>query len=308
MMTTRSNFNPTILVSTPARQEPDVLAGSVLASLTRPLYYKLSWGPLRSVILGALTLGILPVVLIPRWMRNIVAQHEQQLWHLAEWLRVQTADPDTAELQKSAEQIRYSPLIAMLTYAAVLVAVGAVLAHFIDRSFSLRELYRFAFHVSTSAASITFAVAISIAALLDIAHQVYHQQHIERYLQRFNQVIQRQDLRPIPEPPLQLGLRPTWIIAALFMVMIGAPWGFMVLLAAGAHRRYTISTSVMTRAALADRLRALLAQRRPMMRLPKPITVVRACIRPNCRAPLSEEANFCPRCGTAAVRKMDVVA
>jgi hypothetical protein len=115
-------------------------------------------------------------------------------------------------------------------------------------------------------------------------------------------------LRPVDEPPLQLGLRATWIIAGLAMVMMGAIWGFPVLLAAGAHRRYTISTSVLTRAALADRLRALLAQRRPTMRIPKPITIVRACLRPNCRAPLSEEANFCPRCGTPAVRKMDVVA
>jgi hypothetical protein len=241
-------------------------------------------------------------------MRNIIAQHEQQLWHLAEWLRVQTSDPDAAALQESAEEIRFSPLLAIGMWAAVLVAAGAVLAHFSNAPFSVRAAYRFAFHLPASPAAVTFAVAISIAALLNLAHQVYHQQHIERYLHRFNQIIQRQELRPVPEPPLHLGLRPTWIIAAMFMVLMGALWGFPVLLAAGAHRRYTISTSVMTRAALADRLRALLAQRRPTMRIPKPITIVRACIRPNCRAPLSDEASFCPRCGTPAARKMDVVA
>jgi hypothetical protein len=65
---------------------------------------------------------------------------------------------------------------------------------------------------------------------------------------------------------------------------------------------------VRMRSLLAERLRAMLLERRPRMRVPSPIQIVRACVRPTCRAPLPSDASWCPRCGTKAIRTMDVVA
>ncbi|HWP39791.1 MAG TPA: zinc ribbon domain-containing protein, partial [Tepidisphaeraceae bacterium] len=85
--------------------------------------------------------------------------------------------------------------------------------------------------------------------------------------------------------------------------------GLALMLAAGAHRRYTNRSSVRIRAELAERLRGMLLQRRPMMQVPRPISVMRTCIRPNCRAKIPTVANYCPRCGTRAVAPtIEVVA
>jgi hypothetical protein len=88
----------------------------------------------------------------------------------------------------------------------------------------------------------------------------------------------------------------------------GAFWGLPVMLAAGAHRRYTIVASARMRGLLAENMRTMLRARRPAVRIPAPITPIKMCVRPNCRSPLASAANFCPRCGTRIAKSVDVVA
>jgi hypothetical protein len=302
-----SQFIPTSR-SISGDDQPDLLASAVLNSLTRPLYHGLSWGPLRTCVVAWLTVGVLPMFLLLRWLKDFIATQQQQLWHLAEWMRVQGGDHDATELQKASHRVRFNMPLAILSGALVLVAIGAVVAYFSHHTFSYRALLRFAFHAPVTPPQLVFTFALSAAAVCHWAHVVWHQQNVEHYLRWFNQLMTRQAQDEVRLPRLELGLDGTWIVAGVVLAVAGGLWGVPVLLAAGAHRRYIIEGSVRMRSTLAERLRAMLLERRPRMRIPSPIQIVRSCVRPNCRAPLPSAASWCPRCGTKAIRRMDVVA
>ncbi len=298
-------FNPTIRI-TGGEDEPDLLAGGVLNGLTRPFYHPLSHKLVPSFLMALVTMGLLPLALMVRWLRDFIAQQEQQFWHLAEWLRLQSGDPDAQELEQAAQRLHHHAGLALLTRLFMLAAVVAAAMHFSTRPFDLRSLYRFAYQMPASTEAIVYALALSAAGVCHWAHLAWHQQNVERYVRLFSHIAARNGLAEVPLPATELGLRPMWIIAGIILASGGALWGIPVMLAAGAHRRYIKGASVQTRAILAERLRALLRQRRPAMRLPQPITVIRTCVRPNCRAPLPTPASYCPRCGTRVVRKMEV--
>jgi hypothetical protein len=303
-----SQFNPTIRVVHP-NDEPDLLAGAVLNSLAQAPYRKLSIGLAPSLILSILTLGFVPIIATMRRLRGFIAIQEQQFWHLAEWMRLQAGDADAGELQKAARQIRFNVTLAAMTGLPLLFAIGALAMHYTDRPFDLDNLFRFIYRMPDTREALFFDLAISAAAVCNWAHLVWHQQNVERYLRWFNLIVSRRENLPeVPLPRLELGLWPLWIIAGLVLAMSGALWGIPVMLAAGAHRRYIRNIDPPTRAALAERLRSMLLQRRPAVRVPKPVVVERICVRPNCRSPLQMTASFCPRCGTRVARVMDVVA
>ncbi|WP_428938369.1 zinc ribbon domain-containing protein [Fontivita pretiosa] len=301
-------LSPTIRIP-PPQHEPDLLAGAVLRSLTRPLYRRVSAGPLLAVLASVISGGVLTLLLLPRWLRDLIAQEQQQLWHLAEWMRLQSGDVDATDLQPLAQQVRLNIPLALLTWLCCGAALAVVFAHFAERPFTPAELGRFVFSVPSGQAPLLYTVAISAAAVLHWIHVVWHQLNVERYIRYFNHLLLRQQQPELPLPKLELGLRPVWIALGVGLSAAGGLWGLPLMLAAAAHRRYTTRSSVRQRAELAERLRAMLLQRRPMMRVPRPISVMRTCIRPNCRAAIPTVANFCPRCGTRAVaRAMEVVA
>jgi hypothetical protein len=302
-----TQFNPTIRIVQPD-DEPDLLAGAVLNSLTRPMHRGFAIGIVPAFAFTLLTIGIAPVLSMTRRLRMLIVQQEQQLWHLAEWMRLQTGDAEAIELQKSSQQIRFNMPLALLTGLFVLIAVCAIGMHFTGQPFVLREMYRFAFRFPATPEAVIFAFSLPAAAVCNWAHLAWHQQNIERYVRWFNHLASRQNLQEIALPPIELGLRPLWIVTGLLISLTGALWALPVMLAAAAHRRYIRVGSPKVRAALAERLRAMLLARRPMMRVPKPVAFVRNCLRPNCRSPMPTSASFCPRCGTRAARAMDVVA
>lgn len=300
-----SRFHPTSRLILPDN-EPDLLAGAVHDSLTRKLYYKLSWSVGLTLIMSILTAGLAPMIAMLTWLRGVIAQHEQQLWHLAEWIRIQTGDPDALALQQSASEIRFRPALAGVTVLGlILAAVGlGMQLQYAD----LRELYSLAFSFPRSLPGLLFVTGISLAALSNWMHSVMHQVRVRQYLRGFNAMTTKHGLDPIPLAGLDLGVRPLWILGGVILTFTGALWGLPVMLAGGAHRRYTIGTSVLLRSMLAERMRAMLSARKPAIRLPAPVVPARTCVRPNCRAPLVSAAAFCPRCGTRAAALLDVVA
>jgi hypothetical protein len=268
----------------------------------------MSWSAPRAFVATILTCGILPTVRIPSWLRHITAQHQQQFWHLGEWLRLQTNDPDSAEMQQLSHRIHVNHFLAGLMWLFISAAITAMATFFAGQNVQIRDLYRFAFGRPISPNQLIFLAGISLAAACNWIQIILHQRSVQRCLSCFNRIAARNGFDALPEPKLELGFSPLWIIAGMVLAAKGAVWALPVMLAAAAHRRYTMVGSVRIRAMLAERVRQMLLQRRPSMRVPQPVTIVRSCIRPNCQAPLASIAVFCPRCGTRAAKSMEIVA
>lgn len=302
-----SQFHPTSRMLLP-EHEPDFLAGAVHDSLTRKLYYPLSWGVGTTLVAAVLSCGIAPIVAMLGWLRGVIRQHEQQFWHLGEWLRLQTGDPDAAELQKLAQQIQFRPALAAGTAIGLAVAIVGLLMHFNSMPFDIRAVFAFAYEFPRGLLGILFSMGLIGASACNWIHSSIHQQSVERCVRFFNTMAEEHGLEPIPLAGPDLGLRPLWIGGGVLLTIAGAIWGVPVMVAGGAHRRYTIGTSVLIRSMLAERMRTILETRRPPIRVPAPVVAARTCVRPNCRAPIHSAAGYCPRCGTKAARLMDVVA
>lgn len=288
---------------------PDPLAEAVLNCLTRPIYTRLSWGAPLTFIMALVTLGIVPVVAMLGWLRGLIAQHQQQLWHLAEWLRLETGDTNAALLQKAAERIRLKKIFTILSITFVSAAASIIIGLLATGSLQWQQILSFGLQPPTTGLQFLFSVLIIAAAICNWLQQIWHQMNMHRFLNGFNAITEKHGLEQIElKKPVEHGLGVVWIIGGLILALQGAYWGLPVMLAAGAHRRYTSGQSVILRGALAERLRAILLARRPVLEVPGPAVPARVCHRSNCRAPLSSIASFCPRCGTRVSRWSEVVA
>jgi hypothetical protein len=173
----------------------------------------------------------------------------------------------------------------------------------------LRSLYGLIFTLPQTPEAIVFTLSIIAGAVCNWVHLAWHQRNMNRWIAQFNSIAPHFAAEPIPLPAFVAGVRPLWILAGIALSANGAIWPIPLMLAGAAHRRYTLVASVKLRAALGQRLRTILNNRRPPLRMPRPMpTVIRACIRPSCRASLPVDAAFCPRCGTRAANAVDVVA
>jgi hypothetical protein len=99
---------------------PDHLAGAVLRSLQRPLTFHRSPGPLRTLVLSLITLGVYPLFEWSRLLRDFGRLERQQLWHLAEWLRLQTGSADAKAMRDAADRMAGRRLLDIAAAAWVL--------------------------------------------------------------------------------------------------------------------------------------------------------------------------------------------
>src|SRR5258706_10133425 len=105
-----SQFHPTNLSVEPP-PPPDYLAGAVLQGLSRPIGGRLSWGVLKSLFLGAVSFGLLPILAWTPGFRAFVIAEQQQLLHLAQWVRQNSAHPLARQLESDAVELRPRTMI-----------------------------------------------------------------------------------------------------------------------------------------------------------------------------------------------------
>lgn len=286
---------------------PDHLAGGVLRSLSRSFRGHFSWGVLATLFFGLISLGILPLL---RWTQTFwqyVRLERQQLWHLAEWLRLQTAHPDAATLPAEADNIRLRGFLA----AAAWVWVGAVVIFFITQLWHDSSAARTLFDSTLGARAgdapfhrrdlyLAWTIGLFAAYTLHWLAVQLHAGDVRRFVEKFNRVAAWEGFAPIARPRLGLGAQPLWLLAAAGMVVAGAVWGLPLMLAGAVQRRYISRTSARVRAEAADRVRTILLLRRPVLRVPPFARPTILCRTERCRAPIPLLANFCARCGARA--------
>ena len=289
-----------------AQGETDHLAASVLRSLGRSFKDQFSLTAADAAIGGLLTFGILPLWKLHRQFRDYIAFEKQQLWHLAEWLRVRRGGDDTLALHDALRKHRTSFFLSLVKVLGIVAFIGVVFAEFNGR-FQLRGLIDQTYRANWVRYWDRYEVWMAWVAGLSIAYGAHwlqvirHEHRLEKFAVRFNKVAVREGVAPIADPPFDLGLNTGWIVGAGLLAWLGgALWAIPMALAAAVQRRYINGTATRVRGDLLDRARTMIAQQRPAVAVPTYVIHGRRCDNPRCRAAIKAGARFCSRCGTSS--------
>jgi hypothetical protein len=315
-----TTFNPSVSF-TPGSpsfdppDRPDQLAESVLASLSRPRwgYRSRPWGPIKTFILGALTGGLLPLLIWPRRLRNLMIVEQQQLWHLAEWLRLRTGKPEATALRDESAALGPAAAPSFLPLLLAILAVLALLhltaAFNFNPDHFRRLLYTFPDPSWRSIRNRPYTdfwrqwtLLISAGYLIHWLQVRHHARRLRQYVKQFNAITAAEGIGPVWAHRIGIGFHPLWAILAIVGIWRGAFWAVPMALAGVAHARYVRITSRGIRGQLAGRVKTMLMRHRPALNLrptpnsPPPLP----CVNERCRSPLPPGSQFCPRCGTRA--------
>ncbi len=314
-----STFTPTQWTLEPPNV-PDQLAQAVMQSMSRPIGKKRPWGPLKSLVLGGLSFGLLPLISWPRHFANFVVSEQRQFWHLVEWLRLRGGEKDTDKLVNSVRDtgpmgtIWLVPLVIFAVLAMNFLPWSGQQWGWLPNIFrSTYQLHRTWWQSAWAPAmpSHLYRVWTICLGVAYVSHWLHVKQHIgdvKRMLWRINPILARHGQEPLSIIQAGVGLRPLWVAAAVIGAMWGAWWAIPAALAGSAHYHYTMSTSLSIRSELARRVHAMLLEHRPPMDVPTPHRFRAVCRNELCGKAIASEAAFCPRCGTPVTRSVDAVA
>jgi hypothetical protein len=320
-----SQFTPTQWTLEP-NTRPDHLSAAVLHSLSRRAL-GLTWGPIKTVILGGLTFGTLPLIVWPRKFARFVAFERQQLWHLVEWLRIRTGEDEAAALRDSVRQTAAVPTLWIVPLIMlVILAVNFVSwTHTPGFDFStilsgtyffngsrpeVMAMHRWGRHMWAVPVHFygVWTLCLSIAYASHWLHVQQHAADVHRLVRRMNLIFARQNVPLVGFIGPGIGLRPLWILAAIVGVAFGAWWAIPAALAGAVHQRYIERASTRVRGELAERVRSLLQEQRPAVDVPTPHGFRIVCRNQLCEKSAPTGAVFCPRCGTRLASRFEAVA
>ena len=286
--------------------ETDHLAASVLRSLGRSFRDQFSLTSSEATVSALLTFGVLPLWSMHRQFRDYIIREKEQLWHLAEWLRVRRGGDETLALHEALKRHRTSLLLSIGKFLGAAAFVGSVFHELHDR-FRLRYLINDTYKVNwlrdvdNEQIWIAWVCGLGIAYGLHWVQVMLHERRLERFVECFNRVAVREGVAPITDPPFDLGINGGWVVGAGLLAWFGgALWAIPMALAGAVQRRYINHAATRVRGELLDRARAMIAQQRPAVAVPTFVIHGRRCDNPRCRAALKAGAKFCSRCGTSA--------
>lgn len=314
-----SQFTPSTTTIEPALP-PDYLAGAVLEGLSRPLGGRRAWGLARSVILGLISFGFVPVIVWSRKLRQTATAEQQQYVHFAQWMRANSNNPEVAVLQRDAQRIGAWSLFRLFSLAFALISLVAMvnLLRFQTNwgDALMRGTYHFPRFDSVRYRSTLLAQLFNVwnvgLFVAYVSHWIALQSYagrVRRFYRRFNRIAAAEGIDIVAPPYFDTGIRIPWLIAGIAMAAGGhAFWAIPMALAGALQRRYVLASSTRVRAALAHRLRAMMMRRRPEMQVAMPVWLRNLCPNSVCRKALRDGTNYCPRCGARAPKALNRVA
>ena len=318
------NVNNPHLRSIDPPDGPDYLASGVLQALARPFGAYKSWSFLRTTIRAVLTFGLGPIITLPRRFREFVTMEQEQYWHLAEWLRLNSPHPDAARLCEDAETLRPRYEFQMLAwlataFVAVLFFTQLGRGHGFNSSWFSQllectwlfqhEPIRYLPPLLARKLYVVWSVGLGVGYLCYWQQIRSHEAAVSAFLARLNRITTTDGFPPVKLMTLNARIgKPVWVLGAVAFGLVGAWWGIAMMIAAAAHRAYVIRISVHTRAALAHQLRAMLLRRHPSMKVPLPIYLRHRCKNDLCRCQVPSHALYCPRCGRKLSPPLSVIA
>lgn len=312
-----AGFNPTARVLNPP-EPPDYLSNAVLQSLSRPPFEKYSWGAFATFVFGGLTFGLLPLLMAMRRHREYILTERDQLHHLSDWLRIQFTGAAGALPEIPEEIDRGIQPFYLLSMLSGFVTLWIVLSHTFHGGWKYGELVRVAYGTPWMLIATWQRIgspwldwlvpAMTAGHLSHWLMGVMHSINSRRYVRKFNGVALQVGLSPVELPALSLGFRPLWVVGAILFLALHAPWAAVMMLAGASQRRYIRLDGMKIRLALAQRVRDILAVKRPLAAVPVSAALRNRCRDDQCRAALPVLAKFCPRCGRRVTEEVDRIA
>jgi hypothetical protein len=298
-----STFTPTSIRFDPP-DAPDDLGGAVLRSLARSLPEKASWGPVKTLFLGAISFGLLPLLILPRRLRWFETGQRGLLRYAQSWLSTKHGIPDDAGRNPG----NVSSVEALAELAGVVGLALGLIAYFSHPAFSHLKIWSvtWGFHSfarahpgQAEAARLHFAwlAFLSVAYMIHFLAVNYELGELRRTVRDINALVSRGGLNPISRPQLLGGAWPLWIFGGLILSTTGALWGIPMMLAAAAQRRYINHTSRDARQGVARVVRDAMCRDRLESRVFVPRSLRPQCPNEKCAARIPPGARFCPSCG-----------
>jgi hypothetical protein len=288
------------------RETPDYLAGALLQSLMRPLQGPFSFSFIGTLFLSFISLGLFPLALLPGRLRGFTRRERDQLYHLAQWLRVQFGSDADQVWDPTRGMNRLLLLSRVLVYGSIAAILFRFAGYLVDGG-SLADLFNATIGAPTQRLQQPWLMHTDLflwwMSWLGVGYtacwlaNLGHQARIRGFVERFNTLMSGKGLAPVAIAPITLGLHPLWVITGLLCAGNGLIWAIPAALAGSAQRRYTTRESRAIRADLAQRVREILAAMRPEVRFAIPVILRRKCTTDRCWARLPNNAGFCPRCG-----------
>jgi hypothetical protein len=315
-----SSFTPTQFTMEPP-DRPEHLAAAVMQSLSRQLPKPQPWGPIKTLILGGVSFGMLPLLSWPKCFGAYVVAEQQQFWHLVEWLRIRTGSPQAAELKQSVRNTgaRITAWMIPLILLAWIVLVFIPL--FVAPSFHIQDLLlatyghsqwtRFSRSWSTGPYLYfyhTWTLCLCFAYAFHWLHVREHANDVARMVEKINALLARENVERVSTRSPGIGLRPMWLVVGFIGAAFGAWWAIPAAMAGGMQAKYIYRTSPYTRTQLGQRVRQLLLSNRPPINVQVPVQFRLACPNPLCHAILPHAVTYCPRCGMRIAAAVDKLA
>jgi hypothetical protein len=303
-----STFAPTTRTLDPP-DPPDQLAGAVMSALGRPVYGSLvPWGPIKSLLLGAISLGVLPLIFWPRIFARYCLSQQQQFWHLLEWLRIRQHDNEAADLQNSlgaigpVSTLRLAPAICLIIVAMSFFGWPFFSGAWLAQPFgTMRWPIPFVRRISLYNFHLIWTICLCFAYGSHWLHIREHAANVNQLVRRINAILSRHGVMPVAVIGPGMGLRPLWIFAAIVGVLAGAWWAIPAAMAGALQRQYMRRVSLQIRSQLSQRVALLMQGSRPPVVVAATPPRRAACRNALCAGPIPTGAQFCPRCGASAV-------
>ncbi|CAN5447612.1 hypothetical protein BH09PLA1_BH09PLA1_15570 [soil metagenome] len=316
-----TNNNANIRLIEPAHA-PEALSEAVIGALTRRMNPRLTFGPIKTLLFGLLSGGLIPLLVLPKLFRDFIIGEQTHLWHFAEWLRLQFPGAETDRLQQAISKLKFRwwPFVLSLILAALAIAwAWSDVSKLADEQITWSFVFNFTArlpHIVREFASVPrvliaaegFTLLLIAAHVLALWQIVTHVADIRRVVEFYNVVAKRHGLSALKAPKFSVQVSLLWIVCLLSGAILGAWWVVPMMLAAAAQWRYINRTGRTMRLALAAQVFNVIASRTPRADLLLPSALSGTCSREGCTERLPAGAGFCPRCGGRVAAKFDGAA
>jgi hypothetical protein len=286
-----------------------MLARALVRELEHTQAFPRPWGAFSSFFIALLSLGVLPMLLWHDRFRDFVDQERQYLRRFADWIRLQSARPETMDLRVAGDDLGSRSLLSTLGFLCILgvcllFAVGLnndrsagslaqqVLAH----TYNFHWPRQWTFPLTDGERLFAgWSIGLSIAYLFHWLQVQSHASDVRRFVGYANSIFRSAGIPRIPQPRIGLGIAFFWMIAGAILASKGAWWGLAMALTGAAQQRYMGTQSLRLRRALAARVREMACL--PAADDTRLTGSTRRCPHARCLAPIATSARFCPRCG-----------